>query len=1095
MTIYKHTKANYLRLTNIIVTVNILLAMLPFAHTCAQGNSIFKHIGKYTWVKKAVINNPEQIPYRKFESKVEREIIPKKKNLIFKRKMSLNKSVLKGKFTMPKELPLILKGKPILPDQKILAPEFLFKDNALFNITYIDKAHGFLSDAAMSVAEDDKHNIWIGTEDAGLIKYDGLYYYVYNKKSGFISNKVGDLKYQPSLGLWVSTGDGIVVIKKDSLFEPSFPLIKNGDLRVRTISDDSHQNIWINTNGKGAYKVNAKTLTLQHFDTTCGLPENSFNQVLTDKQDNIWFINADILKVEGSTISRFFTNKIAGHEEGFLKMLEDADTMWVGTFSRSLLKITPTDTIQISTNKDFVSRTFDLIKSKGALWYNLYGSGACCLQGDHYIIFDKTNGLCDNGTFRLLQDSYNNIWITTAFGGISRLNDLAVIPDTDMPPFLRSAICIKTDLQGNRWYFINGGKIVKETTDHYELITNEAKPPLYSGRWFYDGAFNADGSVWLTAYNQGIALYSKNKFSFYQFTDDPLGLVLLDVENGQHHTLWASTEKYGLVFFRGNKLYHLSATDGLLTNKSAQLESDRNGALICLNEKGIQKISNDSIYDLHINNTLFSFSGTGFYTTATGEYLIGTADKGLLQMDENSLYSINKVGDVSFNSISTILQDKKGITWLTNPNGIIRCRKQGLTVSGVKSFDGNNGLLLGKISGGAYIDNGGIPHWAVSNGFLTYKPEFEVSTVTPPSNSVLNITINGNPVGLKDEITIYPNDELQLFYNIIFWGYEKQLKQKYALIKINSKDTTEFSIGDKGMIKLQDLFADEYKICIVANSFGTKVYSNAIHLVVRPYWYNTRWFFALCSICILALVILFFRYRTKRLQRSKQALERTVSNRTAQLKTSLEDREMLLKEIHHRVKNNLQVISGLLELQKEEITDDKIKAALSEGQSRVRSVALIHQNLYQHENLSTIQFKQFIPDLVKHLAEIFEEKSKPITVEVKGEDAQLDIDTAVPLGLIINELLTNAYKYVHPQNESARVVLDLRTTVTGTYQLMYRDNGPGITGDINFETATSLGLRLIKGLIGQLAGTVSYQYDHESIFTFIFKDGEARKKE
>ena len=167
-----------------------------------------------------MISNPEKLPYKKYECKAEREIIPKEKKQVFKRKATLIKKILPRKFTMPATLPLVLTGKPIQPSQKILAPSFLFKDNALFNLTYIDKAHGFISDAVSAITEDNDHNIWIATEDAGLIKYDGLYYYIYNKNSGLISNSIVDVKYEPSSGLWVATSEGIVVIKNDSVFEP-----------------------------------------------------------------------------------------------------------------------------------------------------------------------------------------------------------------------------------------------------------------------------------------------------------------------------------------------------------------------------------------------------------------------------------------------------------------------------------------------------------------------------------------------------------------------------------------------------------------------------------------------------------------------------------------------------------------------------------------------------------------------------------------------------------------------------------------------------------------------------------------------------------
>ena len=117
-----------------------------------------------------------------------------------------------------------------------------------------------------------------------------------------------------------------------------------------------------------------------------------------------------------------------------------------------------------------------------------------------------------------------------------------------------------------------------------------------------------------------------------------------------------------------------------------------------------------------------------------------------------------------------------------------------------------------------------------------------------------------------------------------------------------------------------------------------------------------------------------------------------------------------MKEIHHRVKNNLQVISGLLELQSKALNDEAAKDALREGRNRVRSIALIHQNLYQFENLSTIELKRFVNDLCRQVESVFKKQNK-VAMNIKVPDLRLDIDSAVPLGLIMNELLSNSFKY------------------------------------------------------------------------------------
>jgi two-component sensor histidine kinase len=169
-----------------------------------------------------------------------------------------------------------------------------------------------------------------------------------------------------------------------------------------------------------------------------------------------------------------------------------------------------------------------------------------------------------------------------------------------------------------------------------------------------------------------------------------------------------------------------------------------------------------------------------------------------------------------------------------------------------------------------------------------------------------------------------------------------------------------------------------------------------------------------------------------------------------------------------------------------------VKAALSEGQNRIRSVALIHHNLYQHENLSSLSFKTFLPELAKNIADVFASKRQEIEIEITGDDAVIDIDTVVSLGLILNELITNAYKYAYTPGNNTKIIFELIQIEKGNFKLLYNDNGPGISREIDFENATKLGLRLIKGLIGQLHGTVTYHYNNGAEFIFYFKNAEAR---
>ena len=233
----------------------------------------------------------------------------------------------------------------------------------------------------------------------------------------------------------------------------------------------------------------------------------------------------------------------------------------------------------------------------------------------------------------------------------------------------------------------------------------------------------------------------------------------------------------------------------------------------------------------------------------------------------------------------------------------------------------------------------------------------------------------------------------------------------------------------------------------------------------------------------------------------KNKLEQIVGERTMQLKRSLSeqaellaDKDVLMTEIHHRVKNNLQVISGLLELQSKAVNDEAAKDALMEGRDRVRSIALIHQNLYQFENLSSIELKRFVNDLCRQVESVYKKQNK-IVMHVEVPVLYLDIDSAVPLGLIMNELLTNSFKYAFNDAGGGEINIDIDTLADGKYELIYADNGPGLPADFDLTRTTTLGLRLINDLSRQIGGKVKYEHKNGASFIVNFTNRDLRKKE
>ena len=203
-----------------------------------------------------------------------------------------------------------------------------------------------------------------------------------------------------------------------------------------------------------------------------------------------------------------------------------------------------------------------------------------------------------------------------------------------------------------------------------------------------------------------------------------------------------------------------------------------------------------------------------------------------------------------------------------------------------------------------------------------------------------------------------------------------------------------------------------------------------------------------------------------------QSANKTIESQSKAISQSLQEKESLLKEIHHRVKNNLQIISNLMAKQARKTTDSTVKKMMKEGQDRVQSMALIHQNLYQSEQLSNIGIKAYLEELTQNIAKTQKISGKEVAIVLDTDDSKLDIDTAIPIGLILNELITNAYKYAFPERDAGEIKISFQKTTEKGFQLQVNDNGIGISNDFNIDKAKSLGLNLVRGLVEQLDGTM-----------------------
>jgi two-component sensor histidine kinase len=221
-------------------------------------------------------------------------------------------------------------------------------------------------------------------------------------------------------------------------------------------------------------------------------------------------------------------------------------------------------------------------------------------------------------------------------------------------------------------------------------------------------------------------------------------------------------------------------------------------------------------------------------------------------------------------------------------------------------------------------------------------------------------------------------------------------------------------------------------------------------------------------------------------------LAREITARGRTLQRALRERDVMLKELHHRVKNNLQVISSLVSLQSRAIREPRASEVFQTIQDRVKSMALIHEQLYQSRDLATIDFVEYVRRLAVTLFRSHAVHADAVALKLDLDDVPLGIDTALPCGLIVNELITNALKHAFPPGTNGEIGIGLHADRDGNCELSISDNGIGLPADAESSTEPSSGLQLVATLADQLGGTLAVHRDGRTQFTIRFPGGEGR---
>jgi ligand-binding sensor domain-containing protein/two-component sensor histidine kinase len=983
----------------------------------------------------------------------------------------------------------------------------------------------FISD----IVEDDDGNLWIATRN-GLNKMDiktgKIIRYLHDeKKSNSIStNNINKLAFDRSGILWIGTdykGLDKLDIKKNN-----FKNYRNHASDANSISNnfvsslyvDEKDRIWVGTqNGLNLLNKKDEKFVRFLYNKLNGtdqfgvhirsLYESSKKQLLIGTSHD-GLLAYDF---ENDTITCITNNYLTNKKQSqpVLSICEDSlKNIWVGTENAGLL-IIDNKTQQIRRYvQDEVDRysingnsIYAICRDKlGNMWLGAY-NGAISLFKRHSGSFthvrrnSTSSSISNNFVWDIFEDKQKNIWIASDGGGVDRIDgETGSVRNIDNKTGLsgNNVLTIAQGADGNIWMgtWGNGVSIFnpQKNTISYLNYKDSSYHDLISAK-IYALTETKDQKMWIATIDKGMYCYDKKAKKITHFTRDtskPTGLSsnsLLSLLGERDGNLWVGTNGYGLSYLNtktGVFTHYTKANTGLSDNAVTDIFRDKKG-----------------------NLWVSTFDGLNRFDSSTKKIRSYTTDNGL-----------------PGNMINAVREDENGDIWISTNKGLsvynseLESFKNYTTEDGLQHDEFKPHSALKASDGRLYF--GGI------NGFNIISPSEIVEHSGFSPILITSFQIFNKPITNSADLSKISNAKWDVSYANQF---DLSYKQTFFSIEFAALDFTPADkkiyayflegfdkdwnyIGSRNNVSYTNV-PDGHFTFKVKYQNSSNVWSPEYSLLkinIKPPFWQTWWFKSIVALTVIGLIVIYTRLRIQSIKRQKKKLERQVQKKTCEIvaqKDALEaqqieinykneslqglvnEKEWLLKEIHHRVKNNFHIVGSLLEIQSSYSKNKEAFAAIKETQHRIHSMSIIHQKLYQSETLSTINMPEYIFELVEYLRESYGIR-KNIRFDIHVENIELNHAYAITLGLILNEAITNSIKYAFPDMEEGRIGISLACISNIEALLSIADNGKGLPAEFDSRAQTTMGMELLQGLTTDISGNFSIENNQGTHIKVIF---------
>jgi two-component sensor histidine kinase/ligand-binding sensor domain-containing protein len=954
-----------------------------------------------------------------------------------------------------------------------------------------------LSPEVHDFVQDDYGRLWIATR-GGISVYDGFRWESFTVSNGLPGNAVIALDKDEKGTIWalIEFPNPELCYYENNVWkilplEGIFPTrVRFTQLRVSLQKDDFR--LAIGTKLNGLYYLSQGKW--HHYDATRGLVGNCIHgfeffegKLYVATETGLSVITPEGVDRRWNEKIPLFSQGIAGlaiekTEKSFRLWLAGSD--WLGIFQEGELKklIRPA---AIPVNKVYPYVILCPDKKDGVYFGNpnaLY----------HYVhslgevrYLNRTSGLVAEGATALFLDKEKNLWVGSA-RGISKLVSERFANYTRVHGLLEDEVTAIQEVRPGWLVFShNHGLTYFKQGQMITLSFKKKEESLLSETRVHDLFKDSRGNIWVAASDLGLGIIDQEGKLYWVSSDQGVqGRVYSVIEDGQHR-FWVTTGE-GLFLQRDQKFYQVEKS---LFGKNIYLRKlfcrPSGEPVVVTGYKGFYRLEGEGWVQYASRDNPLENNVYAYLEDEQGQVWVGTL-AGLVVVKDGRFFPADFRGETIDHPVYLLLRDNQGRLWIGTNRGVYCWDGKRLL-----HFDKSLGLSGDEINRSAgFIDSQGHLWFGTDSGVSRYQPESDLSPeeIPPPLVTLEGLEVGHQVFPLQKPVSLkyYENnliinfrvtsflDENKIFYRERLLGFEENWSNDRRLRVLFEKYT--------------NLPPGRYVFQIQArNILGrwSPTVSSAPIIIHRAFW--TTWWFIL-TLALLGMGAYYAVFRAITGRRYTQRLRALIRHRTSQLVSSLQEKEALLQEIHHRVKNNLQIVSSLLYLQSQRIGDRKVREIFEESRHRIQAMALIHEILYGSERIDRVTARTYFRRIVNPLIKAYLGNSERVRLDLEVDRVDLTLEEAVPCGLILNELVTNALKYAFPGESEGeiriRCYLEPQAEAPGKKQLILvvEDNGVGLPPGFNLEKTTTLGLRLVRNLVRQLEGTIEVRRDKGTIF-------------